>query len=249
MYSSRVPHAVTFRKWASSTLGVLMAGDQVHRKLLAGNLRFDVNLANIPDAAGIYGLLLGLVGDLREALGIPATFPNTWYVVKYGWTISMLDRMNNRHKGVYGKIPGAKLTLWVFKEIRRMPFEATDDFKSVLHNQESKLAERLRECCRPWKCTWAGQDRRELMLVPDLRFLSPVYSEVAGACAAERDSSLEALISGYRERERAMEHEKAVVQAEKAVLQAKLEGAERIIPETGKIVAVQDLALGLATGR
>jgi hypothetical protein len=67
------------------------------------------------------------------------------------------------------------------------------------------------------------------MLVTDLRFLSPVYNEVAGACAAERDSSLEALISGYRERERAMEQEKVVLQAEKAVLQAKLEGAERII--------------------
>jgi hypothetical protein len=238
MYNSRLPRAKEFRKWASRVLGIHLAGDRVQCCMLAASLGPGVRLVGIPDASGLYGLVLGTIGAIREPLGIPASFPNHWYVVKYGQTISRHDRMLNRHASLYGKIPGAELVLWVFKEVHRMPCEPKEEHEATLRELEDQLKFVVVQegDCRRWTCTWAGQERKEIMLVPDLRLLAPLYDKVVDGCVMLRNAGLKDELSNLRHTNQLL-----AVQLEAANRLA--EAANRLAGQQDKVIAAQETTI------
>ena len=138
-----------FQTWAIQILFTAQMGSSKQRIALAKNL-VGADLEMIKSIQGItsgaisciYLILLGTVGDLREAMSIDDTHADAECVYKFGQT-NDLARRTAEHTTKYGKIPGAKVRVVYYGYVDEdLADRAEGEIKRILHSHKMAFQHR-----------------------------------------------------------------------------------------------------------
>lgn len=124
----------------------------------------------------VYFCIVGWVGDLRDAMKIPAKFKNEQLLCKFGETSDGKDRMC-KHKNSLGKIKGAQLSL---------------KFHTIMNKSNLIVAEKeIKDYFKILNCYFKYEHYTELVIIDEeeLEKIEVLYSDLYNTYGTGEDKN------------------------------------------------------------